>query len=209
MSTYTQGSRYLPNTHILEHCLIKVVGPKRYQSWPMWRFNMIKPTHLTALISITDRKYIQKYYICCMYLLSFWEFLNTFSGGILCVLCSVSNFRWLYEMTAAVVGLMHADQKESGTLQHCSYQGKIDLLGIFLSTCGWEAALTLAKLKNVGNSLFWTSIPIWRQNDHQKCFSFLAFRDSSYQSRLDWLHCYLWRPKVENFFDAHFVLTWV
>ena len=47
-----------------------------------------------------------------------------------------------------------------------------------LYTCDW-AALTLAKLNNVGNALFWTSMPMWRQNEHQKSFPLLAFRDSS------------------------------
>ena len=38
-------------------------------------------------------------------------------------------------------------------------------------TCGWEDALTLAKWNNVGRALFWTSIPVWRQNEHHKKFS--------------------------------------
>ena len=51
-------------------------------------------------------------------------------------------------------------------------------LNIYL-TCGWEAALALAKLNNVGSALFGTSMPMWRQNEHQKSFSILASRDNS------------------------------
>ena len=46
-------------------------------------------------------------------------------------------------------------------------------------TCGWEATLTLAELNNVGNALFLTSMPMWRQNKNQKKIPLLAFRDSS------------------------------
>ena len=49
---------------------------------------------------------------------------------------------------------------------------------LYIPTCGLGATLTLAKWNNVGSVLFWTSIPIWRQNDRQKSFLLLVFRDS-------------------------------
>ena len=76
-------------------------------------------------------------------------------------------------------------------------------------------AITLQKLNNVGSALFCTSIPMWRQNEHQKSFPLLAFRDSSKHAwpiQPWWavhVSCYLWRPKVENFFDAHIDFTLV
>jgi len=85
------------------------------------------------------------------------------------------------------------------------------------NTCGWEAALTLAKWNDVGSARFWTSIPMWRQNEHQKSFPLLTFRDSSWRlwpikpwwavSTLN-ASCYLWRPIVEKNLYVHFVFTW-
>ena len=47
------------------------------------------------------------------------------------------------------------------------------------STCGWKAALTLTKWNKVGGALFWNSLPIWTQNQHQKKISSLDFRTTS------------------------------
>ena len=47
------------------------------------------------------------------------------------------------------------------------------------TTCSWWAALTLTNCKKVGSVLFWKSIPIQRQNEHQTHFSLAEFRITS------------------------------
>ena len=81
--------------------------------------------------------------------------------------------------------------------------------------CGWEAALTLAKLNNIGSTLFWTSIPMWRQNEQQKSFPFSEIAASMCgQSSLDgpyppYVQAAISEgQELKKIFDAKFVFTW-
>ena len=56
-------------------------------------------------------------------------------------------------------------------------------------TCCWRAEITLTKWNKVGSALFWNSLNIWKQNEHQKKISLLDFRNNNGVhglSCLDW-----------------------
>ena len=61
---------------------------------------------------------------------------------------------------------------------HCPKSYVVSLL--HTHTCGFKAALTHTKWNKVGSALFWNSLPILIQNEHQKKISSLDFRSNSY-----------------------------